>query len=295
VEEIVTGIGERARDWLFDPMPRGRVAVLRTIVYAFIFVDVLLTTSWVANHGRVPGELYQPLFIGRVLPLPTPGPVLVTVVEATLLVCAAIAATGRLPRAAGAAVFFLYCEWMVIAMSYGKVDHDRVAFLVALAVLPTVGRARWGDQSRDEAAGWAIRAIQVAVVLTYFLSTFAKLRFGGIEWLDGATLLRAVLRRGTSLADPLVDYPWILHAAQYALVAFELSTPLLLVGGRTSRIMLALAVAFHLVTYATIGIIFLPHVVCLLSFLPLERLQQPVGLAKLRPRTALGDASKLRM
>ncbi|MGH2730969.1 MAG: MFS transporter permease [Actinomycetota bacterium] len=279
--------------WLFAPLPKGRIAALRTIVYAFIFVDVFLTTSWVADHGHVPGELYEPLFIGRLFPLPTPTPALVTAVQVALLVCAAVAATGRLARPVGIAVFVLYFEWMAIAMSYGKVDHDRVAFLVALAVLPTVGRARWGDRSPDEAAGWALRAIQITVVLTYFLSTFAKLRFGGIEWLDGATLLRAVLRRGTSLSDPLVDNPWILHAAQYALVAFELSTPLMLVPGRVGNAMVGLAFAFHIVTYATIGIIFLPHVVCLLSFLPLERLRVPLRLA--RPATASLDANRLRL
>jgi hypothetical protein len=251
-------------------------------LHSFIFVDVLLTTSWVADHAYVPGELYRPLFIGRLLPLPTPGSVLVHVAEVALLASAAVAATGRLPRIAGTAVFLLYLEWMFIAMSYGKVDHDRVAFLVALAVLPTVGRARWGRQERHDAAGWAIRCIQVAVVLTYFLSTFAKLRFGGIEWLDGATLMRAVIRRGTSVGEPLADHAWILHAAQYALVIFELATPLMLVGGRIGRMMLGLAVAFHIVTFASIGIIFLPHVMCLLAFVPLERLDPMGALSRLR-------------
>jgi len=40
---------------------------------------------------------------------------------------------------------------------------------------------------------------------------------------------------------------------------------------------LALAVAFHVVTFSTISIIFLPHVVCLLAFLPLERLSAPLA------------------
>jgi hypothetical protein len=157
-------------------------------------------------------------------------------------------------------------------MSYGKVDHDRFAFLVALAVLPTARPARWGDKTKDEAAGWAVRCIQVAVVLTYFLSVFAKLRFGGPEWLTGATLIRAVIRRGTFLSDPLLEVPWVLQAAQWALVAFELASPLLLVPGAVGRRFLIAAVAFHIVTFSTITIIFLPHVVCLFAFVPLERL-----------------------
>lgn len=263
---------EAAREWWFEPHPKGRIAALRTLLYGFVFVDVLLTTTWVARHADVPTELYQPLFVGRLLPLPEPTEPIVDGVKIALLVCAGIAATGRAPRVMGAAVFLLYFEWMFIAMSYGKVDHDRVAFLVALAVLPTVGRAGWGDQERDEASGWAVRCIQVAVVLTYFLAVIAKLRFGGLEWLTGATLVRAVIRRGTFLGDPLQDLPWVLQAAQFGIVAFELSTPLLFVRGRVGKIFLRVALVFHAVTFATIGIIFLPHVMCLSAFMPLERI-----------------------
>ena len=268
--------------WWFAPLPRGRVAALRVIVYGFIFVDVLLTTAWVARHAYVPGELYQPLFIGRLLPLPTPDPLVVGVLKYGLLGCAAVAMTGRAPRLAGWAIFFLYTEWMFIAMSYGKVDHDRFAFLVALAVLPTAGAARLGDRIDDEASGWALRAIQVAVVVTYFLSVFAKLRYGGLDWLNGATLVRAVIRRGTFISDPLLEVPWVLTVAQYAIVAFELASPLLLVPGRVGRRFLIAALAFHAVTYATISIIFLPHVVCLVSFVTLERLARPQWVERLR-------------
>ena len=283
----------RVSRWLFEPQPRARVAVFRTIVYAFIFVDVLLTTSWVDDHAIVPGELYQPLFIGRILPLPTPGPLLVPVLEIALLLCAAAALTGRWPRLAGGLVAVLYTEWMFIAMSYGKVDHDRFAFLVALAVLPTVGRARWSDRESDQASGWALRCVQIAVVLTYFLATWAKLRFGGPEWVNGATLMRAVLRRGTFLTDPLQQNAWVLHIAQYAIVLFELFSPLMLLRNRIGRLYVAMAFVFHAVTFATITIIFLPHVVCLLTFLPLERaseLRERAARLVGRRRPALGSS-----
>ena len=280
----------RVAGWWFEPVPKGRVAVLRTSFYAFIFVDVFLTTSWVARHVVVEAELYQPLFLGRVLPLPVPTPAVIRTVQVLLLVAAALALSGKLPRVAGAAVFFLYLEWMFIAMSYGKVDHDRVAFLVALAVLPAAGSARWGDRTESEAAGWAVRCIQVAVVATYFLAAFAKLRFGGPGWVNGATLMRAVLRRGTYLAEPLKDNPWVLRMTQWFIMIFELASPLLLVKGRIGKIFLAMAFAFHVMTYASITIIFLPHIMCLLAFLPLERLEAPAFLARFR-KTALPKPS----
>ena len=259
--------------WWFSPVPLGRVARLRTMIYAFILVDVLVLRPWVADNGSLPAEFYHPLFVDRVLPFPTPTPAIVGAVKYGLLICALAGVFRRSPRLLGSLTFVLYLEWMLIAFSYGKVDHDRIAFLVALAVLPTVPKAMSRDRSLSEAAGWAVRSIQVAVVLTYFLAAMAKLRFGGIDWVNGATLMRAVLRRGTFLADPLKGQPSLLQVGQYLIVMFELSAVLLMHRGRIGRIYLFSAVVFHAVTFAALGILFWPHVICLSAFVALEELR----------------------
>ena len=189
--------------WWFTPMPRARVAWLRTWLYGFIWLDVLVMRPWVRDHGDVPARFYKPLAVADLLHLPTPTHLLTTVVMYSLLAASLVAATGLLPRLLGATVFALYFEWMVIAFSYGKVDHDRFGFLVALAVLPTVGLAFHHDRTPDERAGWAIRCIQVAVVCTYFLSVVAKARYGhGIfTWMNSTTLVRAVVRRVVAVAS----------------------------------------------------------------------------------------------
>lgn len=267
--------------WWFSPLPRRRIAWLRVLLYSFIVVDVFFLRPWVADYGPVPESQYHPLMIGRLLPLPAPTPLVVSVVKYALLACAVVAASGRFVRLAGVLVFGLYLEWMVIAFSHGKVDHDRVAFLVALAVLPTLGKISWDDETSDDKAAWAIRCIQLTVVATYFLSAFAKIRFGGIDWVNGATLLRAVLRRGTDLAAPLETMPEVLRVAQWGIMLFELSSPLLMARGRIGRFYLASAFVFHAITYATIEIVFWPHVACLLAFLPLERLRPGRRIAPL--------------
>lgn len=269
--------------WLTAPVPLGRVAAFRTLVYLFVIADLLYFTSWVRAHAHLPGELYQPLLIGRLLPLPTPTSTLVYGVFAALLVSAAVAATGRLPRLAGGAVALLYLQWMIIAMSYGKVDHDRFALLVALAVLPTIGRARHGESTRSESAGWALRVTQIAVVATYFLAAAAKLRYGGLDWLTGATLTWALIRRGTPLAEPLLDLPGVLVAAQIGIVVFELASPLVFVlRGRWRYATVGCFYLFHLVTFATITISFMPHLVAMTSFLPLERVRPLVWARQAR-------------
>jgi hypothetical protein len=279
--------------WLTAPVPLGRVAAFRTLIYLFVIADVLVLTPWVRGHADVPGEFYRPLLVGRLLPLPAPGPVLVYAVFVALLVAAAVAATGRLPRLAGSAVAILYFEWMIIAMSYGKVDHDRFGLLVALAVLPTVGRARHGDLTRSEAAGWALRATQLAVIATYFLAAWAKLRIGGVDWLTSATLTWAIIRRGTPLGEPLLDFPGVLVAAQIGIVLFELSSPLVFfLRGRRQYLAIAFFYSFHLVSFAAISISFAPHMAAMTSFLPLERVRPVEWLRRrgLRQRARRGPA-----
>jgi hypothetical protein len=267
--------------WLTRPVPVGRVAALRTLAYLFVVFDLLVYTSWVYQRAGVSPELYAPLRISRMLHLPAPTAALVHVVFWALLVAAVAALTGRAPRLLGWLVLGLYLEWLIIGMSYGKVDHDRFAFLVALAVLPTVGRARHGDRRATEAAGWAVRVIQLAVVATYFLAAWAKMRYGGPGWMTGSVLARAILRRGSDFGDLIAVVPGLLVASQIGIVVFELLSPLVFVLRRRWRLYaVASFYAFHLLTYAAIGISFAPHLVALTSFLPLERARPLRALAR---------------
>ncbi|MEP6598819.1 MAG: MFS transporter permease [Actinomycetota bacterium] len=262
--------------WWFPTVPLGRVAALRMLVYAYIPVDVALSGSWVQSHARLGGTLYEPLRVARVLRLPDPTSTLVAVVEVAVIASAVAAvvsaALGRSVRATGTAAGLLYLAWMLIAMSYGKVDHDRFAFLVALAVLPTVGRAAVRDRTPSAAAGWALRCVQVSVVLTYFLAALAKIRFGGWNWPTGSTLELALLRRNTPFSTWLIDKPQLLVPMQFAMIGLELASPLVLLArSDRGRTLIAIGMwVFHLVVFSGVTIIFLPHCVAIASFVPLE-------------------------
>ncbi|MCW2582417.1 MAG: conserved rane protein of unknown function [Klenkia sp.] len=279
--------------WWFRPVPLARVAVFRVIAYLFIPVDVFLTTAWVRAHADVPTEFYQPLVIGRLLHLPTPTHTVVLVVQWALVLAALAAASGKAPRLLGWAVFLLYAEWMVIAMSYGKVDHDRIAFLVALAVLPTIGRARWRDLRSSEAAGFGTAAVLVTVMLTYFLAAWAKMRFGGWDWATGSTLTRAVLRRGTDLSLWTLDVAWLLPTAQWLMLGFEFAAPLMLLvrSDRARAALVLFLLGFHVMVYAGVGIIFLPHCIAILSILPWERLRGARAVLAARRTPAAAGAA----
>jgi hypothetical protein len=258
--------------WLFRPGSVGRIAVLRLLVYLYVPIDLFTRTAQVVPHAYGSAALYDPVYLLATLHQPSPEPWLVQALRVVIIVGSLIAAAGVLPRLAGWMVGLAYLDWACLAMSYGKVDHDHLGLLVALFVLPTAGRARLGATERTEAAGWALRCIELAVVATYFLSAYAKeVRFGGAHWVLGATFAWAVIRRGSSPVKLLLHHPLVLVAGQIGLVALEASTPVLLVLGRRARMVgVAMLLAFHLVTWASIGINFAPLLVCLGVFLPLE-------------------------
>ncbi len=275
--------------WWYAPVPRARVAWLRLLAYVFLIFDMLLLTSSSLAHARLPHDLYRPVLLARVLHIPAPNLGVMWALLVVVLGSGLACASGRLPKTAGFLLGYLcaagYLWWVMISMSYGKVDHDHLALVVALFVLPSIGPARFTDQTPCEAAGWAVRCIQLAVVSAYFLSFWAKMRFGGPNWPNGATLVWALNRRGTPPARHLLDYPWTLHLSQWVTVVMEATSPLLLfLRGRPLYALVAFWAGFHAITYAMMTIHFLPHAIFLAAFLPLERLGARAQMGRERAR-----------
>jgi len=270
--------------FLAPALPQARVAWLRRVVYAFVWLDVLWIVTDPIPHGDVPPSLYRGLVVRSFLHLPPPSHTYVRVLLVVILLSSAVAATGRLPRLAGWLCAVAMLDWVSNAFAYSKVDHDHFALIVALFVLPTAGRARVGDVDLgSQAAGWAVRMVQVGAVCIYFLSAWAKMRFGGPGWASGATLIWALTRRPNGIGPWVGSHPALTHALQWTVLVAEFSSPVLLwLRGRALYAALLFWAGFHLSTYLMLKIHFLPLVVCLLSFLPLERLS---GLRRLRPAT----------
>jgi hypothetical protein len=272
----------RAAAWLYPEVPLARLALLRVAVYAFVVCDMFWVVDDVVPHARGVASLYRPLVLREWLHLPVPNPGYVLTVRAVVIVACVLAASGRAGRGPGRLAGFLvaagFTDWVSIGMSYGKIDHDHFALIVAVWVLPTAGAARWwGPRVLSPAAGWALVCVQCGCVAIYFLSAVAKVRYGGWDWVTGSTFAWAMTRRGTGLGRALLEPPWVLVAAQIGLFSMELLTPaILFLRARWRYLAIAGLGAFHLITYLTLGIHFLPLVVCLLAFLPLERvLERP--------------------
>lgn len=262
--------GNAVIGWLIPAMPRNRLAVLRIVAYLFALYDVFRITTLPERHARLPHSLYRPLRIGRYLHLPVPTIAIVETCKWCLVIAVVVALAGRLPRIAGVVVAVAYFEWSLVFNSYGKVDHDRLGFVLLLFAIPTVGRLALRDGTLDRRAGWVLRLTQMGAVGTYFLSAIAKVRYGGWGWVNSATLQRAVVRRGTFIGDWFNSIPNFLHVMQWFMMGGEFLS-LLLWHPRWGRRLVAVAFLFHIGTYASLTIGFYPHLVTLLAFWPLER------------------------
>ncbi|WP_246490604.1 hypothetical protein [Brevibacterium oceani] len=261
--------------WFLPELPLARVAVFRVFVYLFIIIDVLTISGDVIAHGWTP-EFYQPLWLARFLHIPAVSVLGAQLLLAAIIVFSLLAAAGLLQRISGWAVAIAFGLWMFYTQGYGYVAHDHMALVIAALVLPTVGVARFRDVGTTSAkAGWALRVVQIAVVLTYFYSAVMKwIASGNIaDWGNGAVIIWALMRRGAEWSKPFLEMPGFLIAGQWATLAFEFLSPLaLLAKGRWLYGVVAFFCLFHLMTYLALGIHFLPTVICWAAFLPLEKL-----------------------
>src|SRR4029453_4471920 len=239
--------------WFMPVVPESRVAVLGTVLYLFVFIALHLLVRDPIPQSRQP-ELYQPLMIERLLRLPPPSVPLTITLYLILIVGCLVAAANVLPRLTGG-VGGAACTWgAAIGMSYGKGDHDHLALVVALWVLPTVGviADRWRSMERSAQAGWALRCIQISVVFTYFLSALTKIRSGGwsiTSWPESSILMWAIIRRPHGLGQFLLPHPELLHLMQWFSFTAELTAVVVL--WLRGRALLAAAVfwmGFHVFT-----------------------------------------------
>ncbi len=268
----------RAADWFTPRIALARVAWLRTVLYLFVILDMHAFVRDTRLKGEHPG-LYEPLLLARIFDLPKPSVANTTTLYVVLIVACLVGATNYFPRVAGWIVAPAFTWWVLIGMSDGKVDHDHLALVIALWVLPTVkagkrGLASYGDQTRSEAAGWAVRCVQICVIATYFLSAVAKLRSAGwaLTWPGSAVLTWAIVRRPHPVGEWLLHHPWMLHVMQWVGIIGELLSPVILwLKGRWQLLGALFFLGFHAANTAILLIHFLPTVVCWLAFAPLER------------------------
>lgn len=283
--------------WLFAPAPAARLATLRILVgvYATAWAGVRLPAH--LAHADQVAARWQP--VGVLAPLGSPPADVVIVlvaVAAPLLGLLFVAgwrygATGPLFAAAILLLATLDSSW-------GQVFHTEhlvVLHLLVLASAPAadvlaMGRPRATPGPRtDGRYGWPVRLIAVVVVLAYVIAGVAKLRIGGLDWLDGGALRnwvahdnlrKAVLGDSYSpISRHLVGHGWLFPPFAVLTVTVELGAWVALLGGRWRTAWVVAAWLFHVGVLAFMAIVFPYQLsgVAFASFFRLERLADRVS------------------
>jgi hypothetical protein len=287
-------------NWLLRPAPPRRLALLRILVGAFATLYLVARYPHLVSFGDFPADRFSP--VGPVGLLDEP----LAAGAVTGLVLAAIAAgvaftSGWRYRITGPAFALLFLWVTTYRNSWGTVLHTEN--LVALQVL-VIGLVRAADAFSLDARrlgaeraeswryGWPIRLVTVVTVATYFVSGWAKIRFGGAEWLFGDTLRHQIAYdnlRKLLLGDYyspfggwLTQFGWLFPPMAIGSAVVELGAPLALLNGRWGRWWAGAAWSFHLAIMVVMAIVF-AYQLSFIAFAAFFRLE--VGWAWLRKRS----------
>jgi hypothetical protein len=138
-------------------------------------------------------------------------------------------------------------------------------------------------------------------VLTYVLAGVAKLRIGGLEWMDGETLRNHIAFSAARLdvlggtpspfVEPLLGMAWLFTPFAIATVVIELAAPVALLGGAARNVWVASAWLMHAGIAALMFVVF-PYPLALVAFAPLFELERLVDAV--RSLLATGPRKRLR-
>ena len=289
VGRLVTELDDRFR----APAPPERLAVLRVLVGGFGLGFLVVRLPHLLGVARADDPRFEPVGPLAWMDHPaTPG-VGQAVLAVALLGGVAFVAGWRW-RVSGPLFALAFLAVTTYRSSWGQIFHTEnlaALHLLVLAVSPAADA--WSLDARRRAGpppppssdhGWPVRLLSLLTVGTYAVAGWAKLRNGGLGWVEGDVLrhhiahdaLRKTLVGGSrsSLGVALLDHAWVFGPMAVTSLAIELGAPLALLGRRLRMLWAVAAWAFHLGVLALMGIGF-PYPlsgIAFASLFPVERL-----------------------
>lgn len=256
----------RVERWLCEPGSDRRLAAIRIGLCSLLAVR--LSRSIYLQLAGQPAPLFRPISFMRLLPsMPPRGVVLV--VQVAGIAAAVLAAVGwrarlSLPVAWAAGVFL-----GGITTSVGKVVHNDVLLLLALAPLMLAPSAdAWSVdamRARPRAGprwsaryGWAARAAAVVVAGGYLFTGLSKLVFSGTAWVLSDNLRWALYVSSDAQSAPngislfIADRPWLAHVLAAGTILLELTFPVVLWRPRAAWAFVLGSATLHASIWATL-------------------------------------------
>lgn len=287
------GAGQR----LLHPAPPLRLGLLRALVGTFATIYLLARLPHLISFGDFPAQRFAPVGPVGLLDEPLAAGAVTALVVAAVAVGVAFT-TGWRYRISGPAFALLFLWVTTYRNSWGTVLHTENLLALHVLVLGFVraadafsldGRRLGEERSESWRYGWPIRLVTVVTVLTYFVGGWAKIRFGGAEWLFGDTLRNQIAHdnlRKLLLGDfysPfggwLTQFGWLFPPMAIGSMIIEVGAPLALLNDRLGRWWAGAAWSFHMAIMAIMAIVF-AYQISFIAFAAFFRLE--VGWKRVR-------------
>ncbi|MEM7138364.1 MAG: HTTM domain-containing protein [Myxococcota bacterium] len=295
--------------WWFPSVPAERIATLRILVGLYSVVYLAIRLPYLLSFARHRAVQFQPIGVLSWMTEPFDANVYRVIVAATLLgaVCFLIGFAYRITAPIFGALLLVTLTYV---NSWGGILHTDNLWLIhalVLAVAPAADALSVDARGAQPAAphykyGWAIRLMCWVCVFTYFLAGLAKLKNGGLGFIEGESLRNYValdnvrkIELGSlhsPLAALLLPYAGAFQALAVVSLVLELGAPLAMLRTRLAHVWAIGMWGFHLGVLALMAILF-PYPVSFIAFAPFFRAERVAALVRQRLGTRGTGAAEI--
>jgi hypothetical protein len=287
------------RAYFFAPIEAQHLGAIRLLVGGYAVLYMAVRFIYLQSFAAFDPASFRPVGVVTLLSSPLPGWLVRALVILTALVAIAFAAGWRF-RVVGP-LFAALLLWVVsYSNSWGMIFHTENLLVLHVIVLGLSRAAdSWSLDSRRRsqpsgASGsynWPVKLLCIITVVAYFIAGVAKIRYGGIGWLDGAVLrhhiaidnVRKIVLGAmySPFAGPLMRIDGAYTVMSIMTLVVELGAPLALLHRRIAYPWVVGIMGFHWSVLALMMITFFYPLtgIAFVSFLPVHS-----WLARLRTR-----------
>lgn len=298
----------RLDSWLLMPAPAERLAAFRILVGGYATVAMIVSVGEFGRLADRPAVQFEPVGLAVLLERPLPSTLVWGLFGLSVLTGFAFT-VGAAFRFSGWVFALCQLIWASYHASWGQMLHFEHLVTLHVLVLGFAPSAhaysvdayrarRWPIPNTRY--GWPLRLAAIITVITYVLAGVAKLRIGGMAWLNSETLTNHIAYSATRmdllgeprppLASLAISNDWALQPMAIISVAVELVAPLALLGGWFRRAWIPAAILLHLGTL-TLMFVFFSYNGLGFAFLPLYRVERLVP-ERFRVRLAAPTCAK---
>ncbi|MGB8328601.1 MAG: HTTM domain-containing protein [Polyangiales bacterium] len=289
---MTEGLAPAGLRWWFPKVASERLATLRILVGVYSVIYVAVRLPYLFSFARHRAAQFQPIGVLSFMDAPFDPGIFRILVVLTLATSLSFLLGFRY-RVLGPAFAVLLLVVLTYANSWGGILHTDNLWLLHVLILsfaPAADTLSLDARTTPNPPehfkyGWPIRLMCWVCVCTYFLAGLAKLKNGGLGFIEGDSLRNYVALDNVrkielgSLHSPLaawvLPYSGAFQALAVVSLVLELGAPLVMLQEKVAKVWAAAIWSFHIGVLALMAILF-PYPVTFIAFAPFFRAERLV-------------------